>query len=72
MSLFPQITTGDLMDLSSGELADPLEPITKASVISSNKGAIHADKVPRRTGSLYRQGSLRGIGARIKDLGSGR
>jgi len=60
------------MDISGGDLADPLERITAASVISSNEGPIHSDKVPRRTGSSYPPGHLRGIGARIKDSGSGR
>jgi len=72
MSLFPRITSGDPMDISSGEPADPLERITEASVISSNEGPIHSDKVPRRAGSPYPPGHLRGIGARIKDSGSGR
>ena len=72
MSLFPRITSGDPMDISAGEPADPLERITEASVISSNEGPIHSDKVPRRTGSPYPPGHLRGIGARIKDSGSGR
>jgi len=72
MSLFPRITSGDPMETSGGEPADPLERITEASVISSNEGPIHSDKVPRRTGSPYPPGYLRGIGARIKDLGSGR
>jgi len=53
MSLFPRITSGDPMDISGGELADPLECMTEGSPISSNKGPIHSDKVPRRTGSPY-------------------
>jgi len=72
MSLFPRITSGDPMDISVGEPADPLERITEASVIASNEGPIHLDKVPRRAGSPYPPGHLRGIGARIKDSGSGR
>jgi len=60
------------MDVSGREPADPLEHITEASVISSNEGPIHSDKVPRRPGSPYPLGSLRGIVARIKDSGSGR
>jgi len=60
------------MDISGGEPADPLKRITEVSVISSNEGPIHSDKVPRRTGSQYPPGHLRGIGARIKDSGSGR
>jgi len=60
------------MDISGGEPADLLERITEASVISSNEGPISSDKVPRRTGSPYPPGHLRGIGARIKDSGSGR
>jgi len=60
------------MDISGGEPEDPLERITEASVISSNEGPIHLDKVQRRTGSSYPPGHLRGIGARIKDTGSGR
>jgi len=72
ISLFPPITSGDLMDISGGELADPLEGITEASVISSNEGPIHLDKAPRRTGSPYPPGHLRGIGARIKNSGCGR
>jgi len=72
MSLFPRITSGDQMNTSGGEPADPLECITEPSVISGNEGPIHSDKVPRRTGSPYRPGHLRGIGARIKDSGSGR
>ena len=72
MSLFPRITSGDPMDIFGGEPAGPLERITKASVISSNEGPIHSDKVPRRTGSPYPPGHPRGIGARIKDSGSGR
>jgi len=72
MSRFPRITCGDPMDISGGEPGNPSERISEASVISSNEGPIHLDKVPRRTGSLYLPGSLRGIGARIKDWGSGR
>ena len=72
MFLFPRITSGDPLDISGGEPADQLERITEASVISSNEGPIHSDKVPRRTGSPYPPGSLQGIGARIKDSGSGR
>jgi len=60
------------MDISGGEPADQLERLTEASVISSKEGPIHSDKVPRRTGSPYPPGHLRGIGARIKDSGSGR
>jgi len=60
------------MDISGGEPADSLERITEASLISSNEGPIHSEKVPRRTGSPYPPGHLRGIGARIKDSGSGR
>jgi len=60
------------MDTSGGKQADPLERITEASVISSNDGPIHSDKVPRRTGSPYPPRHLRGIGARIKDSGSSR
>jgi len=60
------------MDRSGGEPADPLERITEASVISSNEGPIYSEKVPRRTGSPYQPGLPRGIGARIKDSGSGR
>jgi len=71
-SLFSRITSGDPMDISGGKPADPLECITEASVISRNEGPIHSDKVPRRTGSPYPPGHLRGIGARIKDSGSGR
>jgi len=41
-------------------------------VISSKEGPIHLDKVVRRTGSPYPPGLLQGIGARIKDSGSGR
>jgi len=72
MAPFPRITSGDPMDISGGEPADPLESITEASVISSNEGPIHSDKGPRRTGDPYPPGHLRGIGARIKDSGSGR
>jgi len=72
MSVFPRITSGDPMDTSGRDPADPLERITEASVISSNEGPIHSDKVPRRTGSPYPPGLPRGIGARIKDSGSGR
>jgi len=60
------------MDISCGEPADPLERITEAALISSKELPIHSDKVPRRTSSPYRPGHLRGIGARIKDWGSGR
>jgi len=60
------------MDTSGVEPADPLECITEPSVISSNEGPIHSDKVPRRTGSPYPPGHLHGKGARIKDAGSGR
>jgi len=60
------------MEISGGEPADALERITEASVVSSNDGPIHSDKVPRRTGSPYPPGHQRGIGARIKDSGSGR
>jgi len=60
------------MDRSGGERADTLEQITKASVMSSNKGPIHSDKVPRTTGSPYPPGLPRGIGARMKHSGSGR
>jgi len=72
MSLFPRIPCGDLMDTSGGEPTDQLERITEASVISSNEGPIHSDKVPRKTGSTYPSGLPGGIGARIKDSGSGR
>jgi len=72
MCLFPRITSGDPMDISGGEPADALERIPEASVISSNEAPIHSDKAPRRTGSPYPPGHLRGIGARIKDSGSGR
>jgi len=72
MSLFPRITSGDPMDISGGEPADLLERITEASVISTNEGPIHSDTAPRRTGAPYPPGHLRGIGARIKDSGSGR
>jgi len=44
MSLLPRMTSGDPMDISGGEPADPLERITEASVISSNEGPIHSDK----------------------------
>jgi len=54
------------MDVSGGTPADLLECITEALVICSNEGPIHSDKVPRRTGSPYPAGSLRGIGARVK------
>jgi len=60
------------MNISGGEPADPFESITEAAVISSNEERIHSDKVPRRTGSPYPPGALGGIGARVKDLGSGR
>jgi len=66
MSRFPRITSGDPRDISGSEPADPLERITEASVISSNEGPIYSDKAPRRTGSPYPPGHLRGIGARIK------
>jgi len=72
ISLFPQISSGDPIDVSSGELADLLERITEVSVISTNEGPIHSDKVPWRTESPYPPGSLRGIGVSIKDLESGR
>jgi len=55
------------MDVSGGAPAEPLEPITKASVISSNAGPIHLNNVRSITGSPYQSGSVRGIGARIKD-----
>jgi len=71
MSLFLRITSGDPMDISCGEPADLLEHITEASVLSSNEGPIHSVGVPRRTGSPYPPGYLQGIGARIKDSGSG-
>jgi len=73
MSRFPRITSGDPLDVSGAEPIDPLEHITEASVISINKaGPIHSDQVPRRTASPYLPESLRGIGNRIKDSGSGR
>jgi len=72
MALFPQITSGDPMDISGGEPADPLERITEATVISSNERPIYSDKVRRSTGSPYPPGHLRGIGTRIKNSGSGR
>jgi len=60
------------MDVSGGKPADPLERITEASVISSNEGPIHSDKLPRRTGSPYQPGHLQRIGAGIENSGSGR
>jgi len=60
------------MDVSAGQPGDPLEDITEVSVMSSNEGPIHSDKLPRRTGSPYPPGSLREISARIEDSGSGR
>jgi len=56
MSLFPRMTSGYPMDISGGEPAAPLQHFTEASVISSNEGAIHLNKVPRRTGSTYPPG----------------
>jgi len=66
------MNSGDPIDTSGGEQADPLERITEASGISSNEGPIHSDQVPRRTGSPYPPGHLRAIGARTKDWGSGK
>jgi len=60
------------MDTSGEGPAERLERITEASIISSNKGPIHSDKVPRRTASPCPPGLPRGIGARIKDSGSRR
>jgi len=60
------------MEISGGARADLLERITETSVMSSNDGPIHSDKVATGTSSPYPLGHLRGIGRRIQDSGFGR